>query len=714
MSPRLLGSESQLRYLPLSDGAVMEPLQAGDPDWLGKYRLAARLGAGGMGRVYLGFSPAGRAVALKVVHAELARDHDFRERFWREVAAARQVGGVYTAALVDAGTDGDRPWLATAFVPGPSLRDAVAACGPLSTAAAWRLAGGLAEALAAVHACGLVHRDLTPGNVLLAADGPRVIDFGISRGPSGRALTASGVCLGTPGYTSPEQIRGGPVTAASDVFSLGCVLAFAVTGAEPFADDDPATVMFRILYSRPDLADMAEPMGELARWCLAKDPANRPALARLIEITAACIARSPSASPMSFWPGTLDQLIGTYQARLSARAPSGPLNAPPPAAGHPVQGSGTGAPRRGARHRPPAVPRRRLLLGLAGAVAIAAPACAWGLTRAPRARRSPASSLTARQNAPGRKIWSFQTGGEVGSPAVAGGLVYVTSASNAVYALRATDGTVSWKFPTAGPDTAGPAVADGVVYAASYDGNVYALAARGGIKLWSYAAGTPVYGTPAVSGEFVYTARNDAMTSLGALVGVPVWTRQISGNVYYPPVVADGALYIGSSGGYIYALHDGDGSVIWRRAIDGPLLGPVLSGGTVYTGSYDGNVYALRASDGAPIWKHATGGNVTGSVISGGLIYAGNTNGSLYALRLSDGTRIWQHPTGAPVAYAPAVANGRIYAGNHAGDIVALHAGDGTPVWTYRTAGPVQSTPAVSTGALYAGSNDGHVYALRA
>ncbi|MGH3165745.1 MAG: serine/threonine-protein kinase, partial [Trebonia sp.] len=196
-----------------------------DPRTVGEFRLRARLGAGGMGRVYLGSSPAGRAVAVKVVHPELAGDPEFRRRFGQEVAAARAVSGMYTAPVVAAGLHDDPPWLATAFVPGPSLADLVSRHGPLPESAVWRLAAGLTEALEAVHSRSLVHRDLKPGNVLVAEDGPHLIDFGISRALDGTSLTRTGMVVGTPGYMSPEQAEGRPAAPASDVFSLGCVLA---------------------------------------------------------------------------------------------------------------------------------------------------------------------------------------------------------------------------------------------------------------------------------------------------------------------------------------------------------------------------------------------------------------------------------------------------------------------------------------------------------
>ena len=186
------------------------------------------------------------------------RDAEFRHRFGREVAAARAVGGMYTAPVVAAGLDDEPPWLATAYVPGPPLADVVARHGALPELAVWRLGAGLAEALRAVHACGLVHRDLKPANVLLAADGPHVIDFGISRAFDGTQLTAVGMVVGTPGYMSPEQAEGAPVGPASDVFSLGCVLAFAASGNAPFGGGSAASVLYRVVTGRPDLTSVPE------------------------------------------------------------------------------------------------------------------------------------------------------------------------------------------------------------------------------------------------------------------------------------------------------------------------------------------------------------------------------------------------------------------------------------------------------------------------
>jgi serine/threonine protein kinase len=290
----------------------MEPLSANDPQVVGEFQLRARLGAGGMGRVYLAYSRAGRAVAVKVIHPQLAQDPEFRRRFDREVAAARAVSGMYTAPVVGAGLDDDPPWLATAFVPGPSLSDVVTRYGALPISATWRLAAGLAEALSAVHACGLVHRDLKPANVLLAADGPHVIDFGISRALDGTSVTATGMVVGTPGYMSPEQAEGVQAGPEGDVFSLGCVLAYAATGNAPFGGGSAASVLYRVVRSQPDLTGVPDRLRGVIAACLAKDPAQRPGLAALGAMIAQA-SPAITATPTSFWPEPVAEIIRTAQ-----------------------------------------------------------------------------------------------------------------------------------------------------------------------------------------------------------------------------------------------------------------------------------------------------------------------------------------------------------------------------------------------------------------
>ena len=328
----------------------MKALAADDPRVIGEYRLRARLGAGGMGRVYLGLSPGGRAVAVKVVHPELASDDDFLRRFTQEVAAARAVSGIYTAPVVASGLGERPPWLATAFVPGPSLEQVVTEHGPLPELALWPLLGGLVEALQAIHACGVVHRDLKPANVLLATDGPRVIDFGISRAADGTSLTAAGVVFGTPGYMSPEQAEGRGAGPESDVFALACVVAYGAAGIGPFGTGTAAAVLYRVVHSEPDLSGVPPRLREVLAGCLAKDPAARPTLRALSGLLSSRLD-STGPSAVAFWPSSVSGLIGAYQARLEqeTRAVNRPADGfswanpvrrpdPPPDSGRPDPG----------------------------------------------------------------------------------------------------------------------------------------------------------------------------------------------------------------------------------------------------------------------------------------------------------------------------------------------------------------------------------------
>ncbi|WP_067973700.1 serine/threonine-protein kinase [Nocardiopsis trehalosi] len=274
---------------------MIDPLAEGDPQQIGPYRLHGRLGGGGMGRVFLGRSPGGWAVAVKVVHPELAGDPEFRRRFAAEVAAARRVGGFYTAQVVAADTGAERPWLATAYIPGPSLEEAVRDDGPLPPEAVAALGAGLAEGLAAIHAQGLVHRDLKPANVILGEDGPRIIDFGIARALDAASHTRTGTVVGTAGFMSPEQARGEETRASGDVFSLGSLLAFAATGRSPFGAGSAPAVGIRIVNEPPDLAGVSGGLARVIGDCLAKAPEDRPEVGDVLDrLSGADAAEGPA------------------------------------------------------------------------------------------------------------------------------------------------------------------------------------------------------------------------------------------------------------------------------------------------------------------------------------------------------------------------------------------------------------------------------------
>ncbi|WP_435974297.1 serine/threonine-protein kinase [Streptomyces sp. Qhu_M48] len=294
---------------------------------IGRYVIEHKLGEGGMGTVYLARSRGGRAVAVKVARPELAADPSFRARFRAEVEAARQVGGFHTAQVVDADPDAEAPWLATAYIPGPTLSALVTAEGPMDEGRLRSLGAALAEALEAIHACGLVHRDLKPGNIVMAPDGPRVLDFGIARAVESTRLTATGAAFGTPGYLAPEQALGEEVTGAADVFALGAVLV-AAAGGRPFGDGTPMGLMYRAVHEAPDLASVPEALRGLVGRCLAKNPYERPTPEEILDALGEvrdAVVRTPTV---------------VVPARTPVPPPT-PVDAPPP---HPAPVAPTPAP----------------------------------------------------------------------------------------------------------------------------------------------------------------------------------------------------------------------------------------------------------------------------------------------------------------------------------------------------------------------------------
>nr|WSW46073.1 serine/threonine protein kinase [Streptomyces sp. NBC_01001] len=293
----------------------MEDLGPSGPKHVGPFDVLGVLGQGGMGRVLLAAGPDGRLVAVKQVLAHYADDEGFRARFRREVTASRKVSGAYTAAVIDADADAPTPWLASVFVAGPSLGSVVKAVGVLPEDVVRRLAAGLASALAEIHRAGLVHRDLKPDNVLLAEDGVRVIDLGIARVTEGEAegdtgLTRTGWVVGSPAYMSPEQAEGKPLTPASDVFSLGSVLAMALTGRSPFVGTSTLRTLYDVVHGEPDLSEVPAGLRDLVARCLAKDPEARPSPARLRELI------GPVAPAGRQWPSAVYGMIAAQRADI--------------------------------------------------------------------------------------------------------------------------------------------------------------------------------------------------------------------------------------------------------------------------------------------------------------------------------------------------------------------------------------------------------------
>ncbi len=354
---------------------AMMRLRREDPRVVGSFRLHRRLGAGGMGVVYLGSDRKGQRVALKVIRPDLAEDQEFRSRFAREVSAARRIRGGCTARLVAADLDADRPWFATQYVPGPSLHDKVADEGPLGAADVASVGAALSEGLVAVHEAGVVHRDLKPSNILLSPKGPRIIDFGIAWATGASTLTHVGTAVGSPGFLAPEQVRGAAVTPATDVFSLGATLAYASMGDSPFGHGSSEVMLYRVVHEEAQLHGVPDALAPLVRACLAKDPEERPTTLqlslRLKEIAAREAQGLAELRPPAPRSAEADRPTGriadTYPERAAQRRPQGPSSGgagtqgapgtqgtPPPRGGTGSRGPGPvrgGTPSRGAGAR---------------------------------------------------------------------------------------------------------------------------------------------------------------------------------------------------------------------------------------------------------------------------------------------------------------------------------------------------------------------------
>src|SRR5450755_3327418 len=321
---------------------TLEPLRRWDPDRIGPYTLTGRLGAGAMGQVYLGRSTAGRLVAVKTIKIELAEEPGFRLRFAREVAAARRVSGVFTAAVVAADPEAEMPWLATAYVPAPTLSRLVRVCGPLPVPTVRWLAAGCAEALESIHLAGLVHRDLKPSNVLVAPDGPRVIDFGVARAAERVQLTATRGAVGTPAYMAPEQARDSQhASPASDVYSLGATLLFAATGHGPYLGDTVMDVLVKLATEQPDLSALPAELASLIVACLERSPRQRPTSAALLNGLGPFVeASADPADAHNYLPGSAMALIAEYQRSPQPAVPAG--SGPDAAGEDPTSASHTG------------------------------------------------------------------------------------------------------------------------------------------------------------------------------------------------------------------------------------------------------------------------------------------------------------------------------------------------------------------------------------
>jgi outer membrane protein assembly factor BamB len=724
----------------------MESLTVADPRVIGEFRLRARLGAGGMGQVFLATSPGGRMVAVKVIHAELARDADFVRRFRAEVDAARRVSGLYTAPVVAADVDDRPPWLATAFVPGPSLDGLVGRYGPLPVPALWRLAAGLADALRAIHAAGLVHRDLKPANVLLASDGPRVIDFGIARAVADSRLTATGSIIGTPSFMSPEQVEGAVAGPPSDVFSLGSVLAFAASGSSPFSGGpgaSSASMMYRIVHTPPELGMVPAEVRELVQACLAKEPMWRPDLGQVAERCAQA-AEQLGMSPVIFWPSDVGSVIDAQQARLAAQVQeipvpssvgvpafqagqvltgpsrhgsSGPtgLTGPWVSAGPQGQAldSGTTAP--SARAAPAAgrVGRRTLLLGGGAAAGIAAAGGvgAWlssrhapstgqpaGSPSVPAARGSAARQITGGSGGngsggtgPGSLAWTFTMGDIADSvPYAANGVVYVGNQDNFLHAINAKTGKQLWKTHVGDVHPA-PELVGGMLCSVADGGQFSVLRPAAGTVAWQLSSRVvpqPVRNW-ASAGDSVFLAPS-LQTPLHAYDAATGSVRQSFGSPgqFWAGAfgAANGVLYALEELGALHAYSISSGADLWDATLDAgslQIVRLIIDGGSIYLTTDDGILYSVSAANGKQNWSFPTGGvDVSEPAVADGMVYIIDMDGTLHAINAVSGKQAWSHSAEDGGDVGVAVANGTVYFS--AGQSVqSVDAKTGSAIWSY-------------------------------
>ncbi len=614
------------------EGNVMDPLQAEDPRRIRGYHVLGRLGAGGMGTVYLGRSPSGLPVAIKVVHPELADNPSFRTRFAREVGAARAVSGAFTAPVIDADTNARSPWLVTAFLPGMTLHEAVIKYGPFPEPAVFALGASLAEALVSVHRVGVVHRDLKPANVMLAPDGPRLIDFGIAHAADAAVVTRTGSLVGSPGFLAPEQAVGGLIGPQSDVFAFGAVLTFAATGEGPFGRGSAPALIYRVVHDPPRLEGV-------------KDPELR-------MIIAACLHKNGKHRPPPEW----------LRDRLAAHAPGTEV----------LQGTGwlpesvAGGIAGSEQPTMPPPPGRRRFLAIGGGAAAAAVAggvVITALARSGDARTGASASSASPSASPLPTL--------IPSPTTTPG-----------------EPKERWKRDVGGDPYDGLAAGAGIVCVGGDRGELIGLDARTGKRRWQHkvgdrGAGAATWRTPVISGRSLYVGWPG--DSLGVLYAFDVVTGRQRWQYLAPsdpemPAVSGGTVWIGGTDG-LHAVNAATGARRWRRALDGRLLNALLyaTGGVVYADTTT-TLYALDAATGRTKWHVPMAGGAFGPVAANGIAYCSNGQGELFAFGVSDGKRRWSFTGGTSIG-VPYVSGGIVYVGDGSGNMNALDARTGTPHW---------------------------------
>ncbi|MFF2377028.1 serine/threonine-protein kinase [Streptomyces xiamenensis] len=754
---------------------MVQQLTQHDPRRIGPFEVLGRLGSGGMGLVYLARSASGRRVAIKTVRTELAEDQLFRVRFTREVEAARAVSGFYTAAVVDADPRAAVPWLATAYVPAPSLEEIVSECGPLPPQAVRWLAAGIAEALQSIHGAGLVHRDLKPSNVLVVEDGPRVIDFGIASGVSNTRLTLTNVAVGTPAYMSPEQARDSRgVTGASDVFSLASTLVFAATGHAPYHGANPVETVFMLLREGPDLEGLPDELRPLIDSLMTQKPEERPTPADLQARLAPHLFASSgddSGSASAWLPAGAVALIEERRHRgRGTPAPGGTPPPPPPPRRNEPQAPPTPPPPLPPTPPPP-VPqaeepqvqvqiKEQATVRLAGSQLPIGPGPRPAAVPAPAPTPAPAPVTVP----PDWRPWRFRMTNDLwGTPLVRDGLLYVTSfevhaldvasgrrqfktrevawsmavtggrvlASDgpSLYALDATDGSDRWRVPTEGW-IYGLRAERGTVLTATRGGGVQVWEAGTGEQLWELSGAHTDFETretaPLIHGGAVYAWGEGQLYVLEARTGSELWRYPVgdataTGGV---PVricpTDDGVVYV-TAGSRVLALDTATGAERWRFDTPAAILAPPAyeppssRAAGIYFTDYLGTVYALDLATGDDRWRIATEArqSTEAVVVADGLVHLGSGT-AMYTLDAVSGTPRWRFAAGDSIVGSPVVSEGRVHFGSEDHCLYTLDASSGRLSWKLETGGAITGSPAVSGGVVFACSKDHCVYALDA
>ncbi|MEU1665702.1 PQQ-binding-like beta-propeller repeat protein [Streptomyces sparsogenes] len=702
------------------------PLSSGDPEAIGGYALVDRLGSGGMGVVYLGRSASGRYVAVKLVHEQYARDEEFRTRFRQEVAAARKVSGAFTAPVVDADPDADRPWMATLYVPGSTLAEVVRKGGPLDGAALRTLGLGLVEALRDIHQVGVVHRDLKPSNILMAEDGPRVIDFGISRAADNQTLTVTvGRVLGTPPFMSPEQLRTPrEVTAASDVFSLGSLLVYAARGTGPFDSDSPYVTGYQVMYERPTLAGVPEPLVEIAERCLDKDPAKRPELAELHRMLRA-LPDFPAATPTANVPSLVSAPSGSASSGSAPSAGTHAANAPSSATGTDT-GGGTGG--GGGRRR-----RVRLILTAVGATLAVAGLIVAALVFAdPKASPGSASASERPAALPaGWRPWRADLSVATPGPPLVYGQSGCAPGATAVYCggdgftvarVDAATGRIRWRWGTA-PQRARPiGVRDGVVYVyreLDQSGRrVVALDAATRERRWEREASPSASAVLFSGGLLTLSAQHTELIAYDTS-GEPLWRSPARAGSFCEPTVLGGVPYalcaptdhngLAAEGPYtLLRLDPADGAqselatlprkTLTLGAVRGqPLFLVPQTAKDVYDSGYERPYNALVRVDPRTggtkrtALSHTMRGSAT---LLNGVVYFVEGNGTVSAVSADTGKRLWRRATDTENLSVPVASEkyGRLYFCNRFGRLLALDTRTGKEAWHTAALNDIGST----------------------